>query len=147
MLSTETEVFASGVTDFSDMGVSHSSQNASIHLPIVLPIGTGIPTTALLDTAAPFCIFDSEFLREMNIDFGDGEPITLSTRFGKCEGTLQLSSIRVPAIRGESIEVDITIFAYEDWSHGNFLGYAGFAQRLCWAVDPRNNLFYFGNGS
>jgi len=48
------------------------------------------------------------------------------------------------ADEGESFELDTTLFASREWSLGNFIGYAGFLERIRFAVDPSTNDFYFG---
>jgi len=100
---------------------------------------------AIVDTAAPWCIFGpavkGDFMRSL-------EPIpgraTLSTRLGTFHGFLGRGWITLPADEGESLRVQVTMFLSPDWSGPNFLGYQGLLQRIRFAIDPASNRFYFG---
>lgn len=70
--------------------------------------------------------------------------MVLSTRLGQFHGSLFRGLITVLASSGESLDVEATAFLTPEWPGPNFLGYQGFLQRIRFAVDPENNLFYFG---
>jgi hypothetical protein len=48
------------------------------------------------------------------------------------------------ADNGESLSIEATVWVSREWTGGNFLGYGGLLERIRFAVDPANNLFYFG---
>jgi hypothetical protein len=103
------------------------------------------PVFAIMDTAAPWCIFQPEIgLRLQRAFVPAEESVVLSTRFGRYGGRLYRGLITLPADDGEPLDVDATVFVSPDWRGPNFLGYEGFLQRIRFAVDPENNLFYFG---
>jgi hypothetical protein len=57
--------------------------------------------------------------------------------------------MRLPADGGEDLEVDGTAFVPtlapgDPWPLPDFLGLAGFLQRVRFAVDPAENTLYFG---
>ena len=99
----------------------------------------------MVDTAAPWCIFDSEVGEILQEQFQpvSGE-LSLSTRLGLFTGHLYRAPLAFPPAVGGPFEVEATIFVSPDWSGGNFLGYEGLLQRIRFAVDPEANLFYFG---
>jgi hypothetical protein len=68
----------------------------------------------------------------------------MSTRLGTFSGALYSGQVVFEALKGRSLDLEITAFLSPDWQGGNFLGYEGFLQRIRFAVDPESNLFYFG---
>jgi hypothetical protein len=108
--------------------------------------GSGLVMT-VVDTAAPWCIFRPEIgqlIRETFELLSDGD-IRLSTRLGLIRGALFHGPITIPADHGESLDLEATVFLSPDWRGDNFVGYQGLLQRIRFAVDPRRNLFYFGD--
>lgn len=102
------------------------------------------PVLAVVDTAAPWCIFEPGVAAALRRTFSPLRNVVLSTRLGRFGGTLYRGSITLVAEEGENLDVDSTVFISPDWRGPNFLGYEGFLQRIRFAVDPENNLFYFG---
>lgn len=103
------------------------------------------PLLAVVDTAAPWCLFEPEVgyvLRQM---FRPIElRVPLSTRIGLIHGDLYRIPLVLFADDGQDLDVDATVFLSPDWTGPNFLGYQGLLQRIRFAVDPETNLFYFG---
>ena len=71
-------------------------------------------------------------------------------RFRRVESEGKLVRIRVtlPADvgLGVSLSFEATVFVTTDWPIGrNFIGYCGFVQGIRIALDPQNNVFYFGS--
>ncbi len=79
------------------------------------PDGTELSFLALLDTGAHYCILNSSVVDEI------GEQI-----FAKPLG------------------FEATVFVSPDWHGQCFIGYTGVLDRLCFAINPRDNRFYFG---
>jgi len=51
---------------------------------------------------------------------------------------------------GENFEVSATVFvptlpAGEQWRYPNFLGLTGFLERIRFAIDPEESVFYFSS--
>ena len=74
----------------------------------------------------------------------EGEPKVISTRVGPVKGHLVRVPIALAADEGESVELDATVFVSSAWTHGTFLGYLGFLERLRFALDPQDYSFFFG---
>ena len=100
----------------------------------------------MVDTAAPWCIFEptvGDFVRE-NF-YLVSRDVSLSTRLGIFRGDLYRGPLFFEALEGEPLDVEATVFVSSDWPPGmSFLGYEGLLQRIRFAVDPEVNLFYFG---
>jgi hypothetical protein len=111
----------------------------------VQPKPLAVPILAILDTAAPWCILKPN-IADLMMDELEEIPgrASLSTRLGTYEGRLYRGSLTLLAQEGESLNLDVTFFLSPHWRGGNFLGYEGAMERARFAVDPRANLFYFG---
>jgi hypothetical protein len=93
----------------------------------------------------PWCIFEptvGDFTRESFDQVS--EEVRLSTRIGTFEGALYRGPLFVPALEGEPLDVEATVFVSPEWRGPNFIGYQGLLQRIRFAVDPEVKLFYFG---
>lgn len=140
--------FASGVISYQDYypGREHT---ARIVLPIVVAGRLTIP--AIVDTGAPWCILDPEV-----VDFvGTGIQATytpsekLIIRGELYEGRLLRMSLSLQSEIGDGVEVEATVFVptlapADIWPHPNFIGLDGFLTRIRFAIDPTENIFYFG---
>jgi hypothetical protein len=138
--------FTTGVASYSDFDVDDPSPNPEPRIWVRVVGGSSTtPVLAMVDTAAPWCIFRPGVA---NLFARDLEPISgwsvLSTRFGRVHGTLFRGLITLLANEGRPLDVDSTIFISPDWTGPNFLGYQGLLQRIRFAIDPETNLFYFG---
>jgi hypothetical protein len=104
------------------------------------------PILAILDTGADWSVLNTETAEELDLFAVQGEPITLSTRFGRIAGYLVQAPVILLADDGDSLRVDATVFISTDWPTraGTFLGYSGLLERIRFAVDPRNNNLFFG---
>lgn len=112
----------------------------------VLPETVATSVLALVDTAAPWCIFTpaiGEEIRE-HLEVMD-EGVVLHTRLGPFQGDLYRGMVTLIADEGEPLEVNGLIFLSPDWPGGNFLGYQGFLQKIRFAVDPYRNRFFFAS--
>lgn len=136
-----------GVASYFDFDKEASSFNSEPRIWVRVVVGSSVedPVFAILDTAAPWCIFRptvaSPFIR--NLEPVPGR-VVLSTRFGRVRGSLFRGPVTFIADEGEPFAVDSTIFISPDWTGPNFLGYQGLLQRIRFAIDPETNLFYFG---
>ncbi len=136
--------FTTSRTSYSDSDPEARRRQSGIYLQVVLPFALGLSVYALVDSGAPYCIFDSDLMVAGGIDFAEGEAITLSTRVGLVSGALQRLPLIVPAEHGNPLAVDATVLVSDQWRHGHFLGYGGFLERLRFAVDPVANTWHFG---
>ncbi|HXV78288.1 MAG TPA: hypothetical protein VEG60_00265 [Candidatus Binatia bacterium] len=135
--------FATGRARFLDEDTSSLEGTAKIFVKIE-PSNLGFPVLAQLDTGCPWSILKPEIAQAINLMDEEGHPQSLSTRLGLVSGQLKRTSITIIADDGNSMDVEATVFVSADWRAGNFLGYGGLLERVRFAVDPQENLFYFG---
>jgi hypothetical protein len=136
--------FATGSTRYFDVDKAYPRVDARIVIPLTIT-SVSKPVLAVVDTAAPWCIFEPEV---GSLFAQDREPmqsgVALSTRLGVLRGDLYRAQVTLPADEGRSLNVEATAFVTPDWPGPNFLGYQGLLQRIRFAVDPESNRFYFG---
>ncbi len=143
MLLLDDEVPFSGVTTYLDDDPAQRSENAFIHIKVVVEGEVPTPLVARVDTAAPYVILNSELNRQIGLNM-TSDQIPLHTAAGRKEGSLERVPITLIAEGGESLEVDATLFVCDDWDRGSFLGYGGLLERIRVAVDPSSRKYYFG---
>lgn len=140
--------FASGATSYEDYypGQEHTTR---IVLPIVITSRLIIP--AIVDTGAPWCILDPEVAEvlETAIQATYTPSEKLMIRGELYEGRLLRMSLSLQAETGDGVEVEATVFVPtlapgDTWPHPNFIGLDGFLTRIRFAIDPTENIFYFG---
>ena len=135
--------FAQGVTSYSDQ--YSDDRHARIVLPIIVEFL--VPTWAIVDTGAPWCIFNPAELEPLQAT--PLEEAQLRVRGIRYHGFLHRLNIVLEPRVGYRIGVDATAFIPQlrpgdDWPHPNFRGLQGFLDRIRFAVDPAANNFYFG---
>lgn len=139
--------FACGAMYYADRYPEHEQTNLFV-IPVII-VAHQQKAHAIVDTGSPWCVFDPNI-----IDFGaiqDDDTIQrerLMIRGTVYEGRLLRVGVRLDADTGEPLEVDATAFIPDldddEWLHPNFIGMEGLLSRICFAVDPYENTFYFG---
>jgi hypothetical protein len=137
--------FATGMSVYLDSEVERPQRQPPRVVVRVQPKPLTIPILAVLDTAAPWCIL-KPLIGDLIMDELAEIPglVKLSTRLGTYDGRLYRGSLTLLAEEGESLDLEVTFFLSPQWQGGNFLGYEGALERARFAVNPRENLFYFG---
>jgi hypothetical protein len=141
--------FVQGVVEYTDYDPSQS------HSRIMIPVHFGdVPreTYAVLDTGAPWCILNPLYASSIGVDYRVHGTVDhkLGIRGVNFNGWLCTDiPIRIEADRGKSLAIAATVFIPElepgqIWDLPSFLGLSGFLERIRFAIDPGNNLFYFG---
>ncbi len=115
-----------------------------IYLRLV-PAGLGVHVLVMLDTGAPWCIFEPSIANsiEDRLEELPGTS-TLDTRLGRFEGKLCIGTLTLLATEGADLDVEATIFLCPDWPGGNVVGYIGFLARISSGLEPGSNDFFFG---
>jgi hypothetical protein len=103
-----------------------------------------IPILAMVDTAAPWCIFEESITAKIRdrVDVIQ-KNVRLHSRLGHFWGILASGGLTLRADEGEDLDIQVLMFLSLDWPGGNFIGYEGFLDRIRFAVDPHRNRFYF----
>ena len=100
---------------------------------------------ALLDTGAHYCLLNETVARLVEDHLTEGlGPFNVRTAYGPTKGELYRHQITLIAEAGESLDMGAIVFVPSGWQGPCFLGYTGVLDRVLFAVNPRDNLFYFG---
>ncbi len=146
MLTDNGQKFTTGLCRYQDDLAENQSTPSKLFIPIRIGDLPG-DLWAMVDTGAPYCIFEAEVLEALGYRFDPALTIPLSTRLGQIRGTPHNITLTVLANEGDSLAIESTFLVPETMPHawkGNFIGYAGCLQRFCFAVDPSKNFFHFG---
>jgi len=140
--------FAQGMIHYRDH-YPNQEQLARIVLPII--VENKMAVRAIVDTGAPWCIIDPAIVRRTGTATRKGYKLgeKLMIRGMWYEGEIIRMLFSLEAERGENLNVDATVFVPTlppgvAWPHPNFIGLGGFLDRIRFAVDPSENIFYFG---
>jgi hypothetical protein len=102
-----------------------------------------IPWEGMLDTGAEWCVLPADLASLLGGDVVV-DAVRLETRLGTFEGRLERLPVQFPAIEGEALRVEATWFVSEDWPGPLVLGWKGCLERFRFALDSREERFYFG---
>jgi hypothetical protein len=140
--------FATGIASYWD---AYPGQESAARIVIPLLVATNLRIHAILDTGAPWCVFDPRMAKSFIEDDQNPlfSPVRLLIRGQWYSGSLYRIPCQLIAEIGESLDVEATVFvpqlrAGESWPHPNFIGLDGFLNRLRIAIDPAENALYFG---
>jgi hypothetical protein len=143
------DTFAQGGTRYLDH-YPKDDQNVRIVVTVYLA-DQAIPIYAIVDCGAPWCVLDPLEFEKVAHRADPVGPLEgkLNIRGLSYTGQLYRIPINFDTILGEAFEVEGTFFVPdvpegELWRFPNFLGSVGLLNRIRWAVDPDNNLFFFG---
>ena len=136
--------FAIGVMHYRDFYSAESP-----HARIVIPVEVeGLLLHAILDTGAPWCVVNPTRTDELEVDVTAGIRASrpLNVRGIQYQGWICRLSVRLVAEKGQDLYLEPPVFIPEaaEWLLPNFVGLTGFLSNMRWAVDPGENLFYFG---
>lgn len=137
--------FAEGCSYYLD---HYPGETTSSKIVLSVQIDHTVLLTAIVDTGAPWSIFDPEILRflEINTDQGYYPKEGLNIRGETHHGMLVRIPITLVADEGKDLTIETTVFIpdTDSWHDPNFLGLEGCLSRIRFAIDPSENLFYFG---
>jgi hypothetical protein len=137
--------FALGRSRFADHRPEVFEPTAKIYVKIRVADLPGVQL-AQLDTGAAWSVLSTDLAQALGVLEGDGERLTLSSRFGTHDGYLIRLAVTFLAEEGEALKTDGTFFVSADWpSPVTFLGYSGLLDSIRFALDPQANHFYFGS--
>jgi len=133
-------------------GAIHFSDEFEGNPRVVIPLSVkGALIYAVVDTGAPYSILSREIAEELGIDTDDGIDEVLSTRKGRVEGKICRIAVSLDSTvaSGTGIDLEASFFIPlpgELWNQDyHFIGLNTFLFAIRFAVDPHNNLFYFGS--
>ena len=104
-------------------------------------------TLAIVDTGAPYCVLSREEVETVDPNYKDAAIGEINLRMieGEPPGVLIRWPVRLIAADGPHLTIKGTVFVPDDYTpRPAFIGLDGILNRMRFAVDPQNNLFYFG---
>lgn len=140
--------FATGSTYYVDH-YPGDQRNTRIVVTVTLDQSYTIPM--IVDTGAPWCVLDPELAVVLGlVPLATYTPSTeLTVRGISYRGNLVRATLALRASVGADLAIEATLFvpaldSGEVWPWPNFLGLDGFLNRIRFAVDTAENVFYFG---
>ena len=99
---------------------------------------------ALLDTGASFCVLAWDVAEDLGLDVVQGSPEMRALGGSIHEGVVFDVELMLPADQGEHLTVATSVWTSETFHGPSLIGYCGLLEKIRFAVDPAQNLFYFG---
>lgn len=140
--------FSVGSAPYAYLPVTERDQHNRITIEV--EVG-GFPTRAMIDTGGVFLICSGEMSRQINLHWGQGQATRpLLWRNLRLDGELNRVTVAIPAMVGNSVNIDATVFipderSLEDWpiEYPCVLGMDRCLDRLRFAIEPGPDTFYF----
>jgi hypothetical protein len=111
----------------------------------------GVPAQAVIDTGALYVICAPEVSNQLSLPLDDAlDRIVLTVQGVRLHGRLHRLAMTFPAETGLPLEIEVTAFVLDpDWHSGwgelpSFIGLGGCLERICFAIDPGDDTFYYG---
>ena len=141
------EVFATGEAPWALRHAHFGDRLTRLFLDVVID---GVPTNAVVDTGGAYLIVDPELAVGLGIRWGPAmHRDRLVIRGIVCSGTIHRMPLTLLAATGESLTFEATAFVPElehgeTWPLPSYLGWQGCLDRIRFAVDPADEVVYFG---
>lgn len=143
MLQLDGAAFCTGRSVFLDDSSASIEASAKLFVRFRL---SGLEALGQVDTGAAWSVITPDMADVLRLFDGDGPAAQISTRHGIVSGKLERVTVTFLASSGESLDIEATVFVSREWPAGTFIGWNGLLERVRFAVDPRENYFYFGAG-
>jgi predicted aspartyl protease len=113
---------------------------------LLVPLDLGeITTEAVIDTGGAYLILDPEIAAVVGLDPTNAlSSARIAVRGRLIDGTLHRLSAKLPAMAGESLVFEPTVFVPASWDLPTYLGWHGCLERVRIAVDPVSETLFFG---
>lgn len=140
------EAFAIGACAYEYIPATRGEKTNRIFLSVEIE---GYPIEAVVDTGAPYVILSPKVAKGIGFNpaFALGRE-TMLIRGMRLEGSVTRFDMMLVATVGENLDLQATVFvpdSEEAWGNfPSFIGLGGFLERIRFAVDPSNDMFYFG---
>lgn len=104
----------------------------------------------LLDTASHWSVLPSRLAGEVGIVVPDESGYRAVERIrtgrsGIITGWLENLWVRLPAVEGEDVDLQVTCFISDEWTGPFVLGWKGCLESIRIGLDPSTDSFYFGD--
>jgi hypothetical protein len=141
------EAFATGEARWS---IRHAHTGDRLTRLFVDVLIDGVPTYAVVDTGGAYLILDPEFGERLGLGWGSAiHRDRLIIRGIICRGTTHRLPLTLLASVGEPLTFEATAFVPEldhgeIWPLPSYLGWQGCLDRIRFAIDPVDEVVYFG---
>lgn len=142
--------FATGVTYYKD---DYPGEQGRSLIVLAVIVEENLTIEAVVDTGSEWCILDPQIATQVGgfIETGYAPSETIGIRGVRLDGKLHRMRIGLyndSEQAGDDLEVEATVFVPDlppgaEWNLPNFIGLNGFLDRIRFAVDPAENVFYF----
>lgn len=140
------EPFASGAAGYSsNPGIGTWSR---IMISIRIEGTRTLETTAMVDTAAPYMVCRRDVADSVGLKYSEfGETDEINIRGVTVEGSLHRVPLSFLAEQGDDLTIEASVFVprYIELPH-SFIGLTSCLESVFFAVDPFQEMFYFGAG-
>lgn len=139
--------FASGLVYYEDQ---YPGQDPTARIILTVTVAGLHTVPAIVDTDAPWCLLDADILAEIEPEQLDSLLTErLAVRGVSYQSRLTRLMVSLRADVGEDVDLEATVFVPilqpgETWNMPNFIGLQRLLSRIRFAVDPAENIFYFG---
>jgi len=139
------EPFSDGAGPYTCRPATSQDNTDRIFITIAIE---GQQTQAVLDTGGVYLICDPELAEFLDLDPAAAlDKITIRVRGTAYRGSLYRVQVSIPAQEGKSVLFEATAFVPDpepSWPLPTYLGWHGCLERFRFAVDPTQDMFYFG---
>jgi hypothetical protein len=136
--------FATGATPYNSFTAGEAYSR--IILQVEIQAQRTVRTRAIVDTAAPYMICRRDIASYLGLEHdSSGEVDTVNIRGMTVEGSLHRTYVSFLAEEGDDVTIETTVFVPQifELPH-SFLGLTSCLESIYFAIDPLNEVFYFG---
>jgi len=141
------EAFATGEAPWASHHAHSGDRLTRLFVDVVID---GIATHAVVDTGGAYLIVDPEFAARLGLRRTAAvHQDRLVIRGISCKGAVHRVPLTLPAVVGEPLTFEASAFVPElehgeTWPLPSYLGWQGCLDRIRFAVDPADEVVYFG---
>jgi hypothetical protein len=147
LLFNDHTAFAHGAVKYAYRPATENDRTNRIIIPVEIE---SIQTYAVVDTGAPYVVCAPEIVLPLGLGVASRLSSTvLQIRGMEVRGDLYRLTLKLIAEQGESIDVEATVFVpgVNEWPANlpSFIGLNECMDRIRIAIDPAEEMFYFGS--
>lgn len=145
ILASDRSEFCSGYTTCESKPATAREGFNRLFIPVT--VGNTI-LEAAVDTGGAYLIIDPEIASDLEFDPAEAlQTETIAIRGVEYSGSLYRLPIRLDAVDGHGIELEVTAFVpVGEWPLPSFIGWHSCLEWMRFAVDIAHERFYFGAG-
>jgi hypothetical protein len=136
--------FATGAVPYNSY--ASGDPYSRIFLQVRIRAREAMMTKAIVDTAAPYLICRRDVASVLGLEYDDsGDVDTVNIGGTAVRGSLHRTEVSFLAERGDDLTIECSVFVPERFEvPQTFLGLTSCLESIFFAIDPLNEVFYFG---